>query len=624
MTFPAVRRVALSTLALAIGSTFGTPLAHAQSALDPAMAAVLVTATRSPQPAAEVLSDHVVITADEIQRSGAVSVIDLLQKQRGIEVSRNGGPGANASVFIRGADGKQNVVLVDGVRIGSSTSGAANWTALPLANIERIEIVYGPLATMYGADAIGGVVQVFTRRGAGHARVTATAGAGSDKARQFGAGIAGAAGAFSYALAAAREQDQGFSATRPASTSFNPDNDGYRRQSAGGQLAYTPASGHELGMLFLHSRLRAQYDAGASAFDARSVQDLDNVALFSRHQVGSSWRISAQAARADDVSANWANASATGYSKIETRQTSYTLLNEIAAGPGLAQLLLERREEDVISSSTRALTTGRKTDSVAASYSLRVGAHTALAGARHDDSSQYGGKLTGNLGYGYRISPALRANASAGTSFRAPTFNELYFPGFGVASNRPESGRNVEGGVAYRHGATESNAVFYRNRISDLLVNTTRCPVEPATHPSGCAYNVNRATLSGLTLGARTRFGAYEARASMDFQDPRDETTGKQLVRRARRHARFGLDYTSGPFEAGIGLQVSGKRYDDPANRNQLGGYGVVNLFASWRLAPGWTALARWNNVADKRYDLARNYATAGSQAFLGLKFESL
>jgi vitamin B12 transporter len=190
-----------------------------------------------------------------------------------------------------------------------------------------------------------------------------------------------------------------------------------------------------------------------------------------------------------------------------------------------------------------------------------------------------------------------------------------------VASNRPESGRNVEGGLVYRGGGTEANAVYYRNRISDLLVNTTRCPVEPASHPSGCAYNVNRATLSGLTLGARTRIGDFEARASMDFQDPRDETTGKQLVRRARRHARFGLDYASGPLEAGVGLQVSGKRYDDIANRNQLGGYGVVNLFAAWRFAPGWTALARWNNVADKHYELARNYATAGSKVFLGLKF---
>jgi vitamin B12 transporter len=616
MTYPAVRHVALSTLALAIGST-----AHAQSALDPAMTSVLVTATRSPQPAGEVLSDHVVISAGDILRSGAVSLIDLLQKQRGIEASRNGGPGTNASVFIRGADGKQNVVLVDGVRIGSSTSGAANWTALPLANVERIEIVYGPLATMYGADAIGGVIQIFTRRGAGPARVTAMATAGSDRARQFEAGVAGAAGAFSYAIGAARERDEGFSATRPGSSSYNSDEDGYRKQSAGGQLAYALAAGHELGLLFLHSRLRAQYDAGASAFDARSVQDLDNAAIFTRNQVGSAWRITAQAARADDASATWANASATGYSKIETRQTSYSLQNDIEAGPGLAQLLLERREEDVISSSTRALTTGRRTDSVAASYSLHLGDHTALASARHDDSSQYGGKVTGGLGYGYRLSRTLRANASAGTSFRAPTFNELYFPGFGVAGNRPESGRNVEGGLAWRDGGTEASAVYYRNRISNLLVNTPRCPVEPATHPSGCAYNVNRATLAGLTLGARSRFGAYEARASMDFQDPRDETTGKQLVRRARRHAKFGLDYSSGPLDAGIGLQLSGKRYDDAANRNLLGGYGLVNLFAAWRFAPDWSAIARWNNVADKQYDLARNYATAGSQVFLGLKF---
>ncbi|RJG14769.1 TonB-dependent receptor plug domain-containing protein [Massilia cavernae] len=617
MTFPVSRRAALSSLALAITSTF----AQAENTSQAAVTAVLVTATRAPQAAVDVLSDHIVLSSEDILRSGAGNVVDLLQKQRGIEVTRNGGPGTTASVFMRGGDSKQTVVLVDGVRIGSSTTGVANWAALPLANIDRIEIIYGPLATMYGADAIGGVVQLFTKRGAGAPAMKAAIGAGSEKARRAEAAVAGSTGGVSYAFAAAREQDDGFSSTLPASSSFNADKDGYRKESASSQLAVSLASGHEAGLLFLHSRLNAQYDAGRASYDVRTVQSLDNIALYSKHQLTPGWQLKLQASQADDKSANFSNATATGTSSIDTRQTAFSAQSDVALGAGLLQMLLERREEEVVSSSTAALTTGRTTNSAALAYSLKRDAHLATASTRIDDSSQYGSKVTGGIGYGYRITRTLRANASAGTSFRAPTFNELYFPGFGVAGNQPEHGKNVEAGLAFNDGATEATAVYYRNRITDLLVNTTPCPVEVATHPFGCAYNVNRAMLTGLSVGARTRLGDFDLRGAFDLQDPRDDTTGKQLVRRSRRHANFSVEYRTGPLVAGAGVHLSGKRFDDTANRNVLGGYGLLNLFASYRFAPDWSAIVRWNNATDKRYQLARNYATAGSQVFAGVRY---
>ncbi|MEJ7807204.1 MAG: TonB-dependent receptor plug domain-containing protein, partial [Telluria sp.] len=415
MTYPVSRRAALLPLALAITTTF----AQANNAVDPGIAAIVVTASRTPQAAADVLSDNITLTSEDIVRSGAGNLIDLLQRQRGIEVARNGGPGTNASVFMRGGDSKQTVVLIDGVRIGSSTSGIANWSALPLANIDRIEIVYGPLATMYGADAIGGVVQVFTRRGAGAPAVTAAIGAGSDKARSADASVSGGGGPFSYALTLAREQDEGYSATKPGNFSYNPDGDGYSRDSASGQLGFTLAKGHEAGLLFLHSRLDAQYDSGPSAFDARSEQTLSNVALFSKHQILPAWQLKLQVSRADDKSANFSNATARGFSSIDTRQNTYSAQSDITLGADLLQILLERREEDVLSSSTAALTRDRVTKSGALAYSLKRGAHLGTASARWDVSSQYGSVQTGGLGYGYRISNTLRANTSIGSSFRA-------------------------------------------------------------------------------------------------------------------------------------------------------------------------------------------------------------
>ena len=616
MTFPVSRRALAASLALA----FAAPCTFAQTT----PTTVVVTATRTPQLASEVLSDIVLIGPEEIARAGAGSVTDLLQRQRGIEVARNGGPGTNSSVFLRGANSNQNIVLVDGVRIGSSTSGAANWSAIPLAAIDHVEIVYGPLSTLYGADAIGGVVQIFTKKGAGAPKVSAFAGAGSDQTRAYDASVAGATGGehgINYSFSAGKEKSDGFSATRPGNFSYNPDRDGYDRESAAGQFALQLAKGHAIGLVFLHSRLDAQYDGGASAYDVRSRQKLDNLAVYAKNQFLPGWASQVQVAQAQDKSGTDSSQAASGKSRIDTKQTDLSWQNDIKVGSDTLQVLLGHRNEEVLSSSMPVLTRERSTSSLAASYSLKRDRQLASVSLRHDDSSQYGAKTTGAAAYGYRINSALRASASVGTSFRAPTFNELYYPGFGVASNKPESGRNAEGGLYFNDGKSQLSAVYYHNRLNDLLINTSRCPVEPATHPFGCAYNVNQALLEGISLAARSQFGAFNVSGTVDLQDPRDETSGKSLPRRSKKHANLAVEYGAGALTAGVELQLSGQRFDDAANKKTLGGYGLLNLFATYQVAPDWSLLLRWNNATDKQYELARNYATAGATVFAGLRY---
>lgn len=623
MTFTVLRHAALSSLALAIAAPSTAQTITANSASS-ASNAVIVTATRTPQLARDVISDTVIIGAEEIGRSGAGSITDLLQRQRGIEIARNGGPGTNSSVFIRGANSNQSLVLVDGVRIGSSTSGAANWSAIPLQAIERIEIVYGPLSTLYGADAIAGVIQIFTRKGAGTPSVSAFAGAGSDATREFDASVFGATGgehSFSYALSAGKEKSDGFSSTKPASSSFNADDDGYDRENAAGQFAFQLAKGHEAGLLFLHSRLYSQFDSGKSAYNTHSDQKLQNIGAYLRSQILPHWHSNLQIGESRDEAISDPG-TASGYSQINSKQTDINWQHDFRIGEDTLQLLFGHRKEEVLSSSTPQLGKDRTTKSVAAAYSLKRGAHLVSISARNDDSSQYGSKATGAAGYGYRIGSALRVNASVGTSFRAPTFNELYYPGYGVPDNKPEKGRNAEAGLHYDDGAMQWGAVYYRNRLEDMLVNTTPCPIkDPKTYAFGCAYNVNQATLEGLSLSASRKLGALLVSASADWQDPKDETTGKSLARRSKRHGNVALEYALGKLTAGAELQVSGPRFDDAANRNRLGGYGLLNLVASYQFAPEWSALLRWNNVADKNYEVARNYATSGSTVFAGLRY---
>jgi vitamin B12 transporter len=613
MSFPVPRQAAATSLAFACA--IAAPCAYADSIPE----TVVVTATRTPERADQVIADTTVVTRDDIARSGAGSVADLLRRQRGIEIVRNGGPGASTSVYLRGANSNQVVVLIDGVRIGSSTSGAASWNAIPLSAIDHIEIVYGPLSALYGADAIGGVVQIFARKGDGPAAFSAGIGGGTYGTRQTEAGVHGSSGgehAVSYALSAAHEESDGFSSTRPGSSSHNPDDDGYSRNSANGRIAWTLAPGHEIGAQFLKSRLRAQYDSGASSFDTRNIQDIDSYAVFLNNSIAPNWRSSLQAARSNDKLGSYTSSAASGTSRIDTRQDEFTWQNTFDIGADTLQLLLGHRKEDVLSSTSTALTRSRSTNSVAGSYDMRRGSHLLDLSVRKDHA-EYGSKTTGAIGYGYQFGKDLRASASVGTSFRAPTFNELYYPGYGLPSNKPEQGRNAELGVQYRLAGADLQANYYRNRLTDMIVTVTPCP----SRTGSCAYNVNHALLEGLTMSAETRLAGIALRANLDLQDPRDETSGKQLARRARRHASLAASHTAGQLESGVELQASGQRYDDAANAYRLGGYGLLNLYTDWHVTPDWSLLLRLDNAAGKRYELARNYATAGRSWFAALRY---
>ncbi|MDO8178365.1 MAG: TonB-dependent receptor [Undibacterium sp.] len=605
-------------ISLAVAAVFPSSFAFAEAA--EFAPTVVVTAGRQIQAAKDVLADNVVIDAEEIAKSGASGIVDLLQQQRGIEIYRNGGPGTAASVLMRGGANAQNVVLVDGVRIGSSTTGGASWSAIPLSQIERIEIVYGPLSSLYGADAMGGVIQIFTKKGGKVMTPTVSAGLGSYGMRKIDVGISGAiAENLNFALNAGHEAADGFSATKPAAGkySFNADKDGHSLDSVSGRLGWMVVKDVELGLNFLQSRLESQFDSGPG-YDDSSIQKLETLALNAKAKLANNWLSNVQLAQTADK--GYSNASY-GQSQIDTTQTSLNWQNDISIGKDVLQLVAERREEKVNATSL-AHSFSRSTNSVAASYVLKRDAHLASASARADDSSQYGQHTTGSIAYGYRLTDALRLNASYGSSFRAPTFNELYYPGYGVATNKPEQAKNAEAGVYYDDSIFQFSAVYYQNKATNLLVYTSgdKCPVSP-DYKYGCAANVNKATMSGLTMGASTQMDALSLRASLDLQDPVDNTTGKRLARRSKQHGSLAAEYTIAKAKFGIESVFSDRRFDDLANSKSLPGYALLNLYGTFDLAPNMTAIARWNNVLNKDYELAKNYSTAGSNVFLGLNY---
>ena len=582
-----------------------------------ALPPIVVTETRSPQSAQDALGDITVIDHDEIERAGPGGLAALLQRMPGVEITRNSGPAAVTGVFLRGNKPAHTVVLIDGVRVGSASTGTATVEAIPLQNIDRIEILRGPASGLYGADAVGGVIQVFTRRPGGALSANASAGYGTYDTREVSAAGSGSAGPLRFSGSASHRASRGFNAIRDtADFSFNPDRDGYVANSGSATLAVPWSKDHEISASVLRSRLDAQFDAGPD-HDDRTITTIESASLQSRDRLTSFWSSRVMLAQSTDDSL-----SRTGFGDFpfRTREHQYSWLNDLGLPVGVLTLGVERREERVRTDAGFAVTE-RNTNAVLALYQWSSGAHALQANVRNDNSDQFGARTTGGVRYGYRLSSAWRFTAAASTAFKAPTFNDLYYPGFSNPDLVPETARNVEGGITW-HGASrgaswEARAVAYRNRVRDLIV--FQCNAQFVCAPR----NVDRATLQGATLSLDVRHAGSSIAASVDIADPTDDRTRKLLPRRARVHGALTAAHEVGPVRLTLETVASTHRFDDAQNAVRLAGYGVLNVAAEWTIARAWSVLLRADNVLDRNYELASRYATGGRTVFAALRWQT-
>lgn len=550
-----------------------------------------------------------VIERDTIERSGATTVADLLSRTPGVEFSRNGGPAANTSLFLRGGDNRFTAVFIDGVRVDSQSTGGASWNALPVEQIERIEILRGPAAAVYGSDAISGVVQIFTRKGEGPATPSIGLGLGSHRTRKADIGVHGKSGALDYALSVGHEDSKGFD-TRPG-VGF-ADRDGYERTSASARLGWAVAQGHRLEASALVNDLDSQYDGFASTADDRALYDVQTLGLTWSAQWSPAYRMRLSANQGRDRYRTRPSPYLT-----DTKVDSYLWHHEYRIGAHRLTAALERRKDSLENSGPPALDASRSQNALALGYGWSDRGHTVQLNARHDDDSEFGGKTTGAASYAYAFAPGWRATVAAGTAFRAPTLYQR-FSQYGVADLKPESSRNLEAGLRYAQGNSQFGVVVFRNEVTDLI--NFGAP-GPCASSFGCYENAGKAILKGVTLSGAHRLGAVNLWGSVDFQKPLNADTDRLLARRARRHAQLGADATLGDWTVGADLKLVGERFDNAANTVRLGGYGLVSLHASRILAQDWTVLARVDNLGDKDYAVARTYATGGRMVFVGLRW---
>ena len=594
-----------------------TPLAYAAP---DTLGEIVVTATRTAQSADATLASVTVITRQDIERLQAQSLPDVLRGAAGLTISNSGGAGKATSVYLRGTNADHVLVLVDGIKVGSATDGKASFQDIPVAQIERIEIVRGPRTSLYGSEAIGGVIQIFTRKGGGvlAPSFSATVGKYGTANSTFGLSGGGEQGWFNAKL---NQQDiTGFNACngKPAPGAAGcrvaePDKDGYRNLSLGLRGGYRFDNGLTTDFNALQTSSFSKSDGSSSAGnETKAAQQVFGGSAY--FAVAEQWDVTLRGGRSQDNSDIFFNG--LHIDRFNTQRDSLTWQNDFALGADQLFTAGLDYQQDRIESRLIYTQIARSNRALFGQYQGDFGAHSLQASVRHDDNQQFGGHNTAGLGYGYAVNDTLRLTASYGTAFKAPTFNQLYYPGFGTATLRPELSRSLEAGVA-GHGAVGKWSLnAYQTDITDLIgYDAFYLPV-----------NINTARLTGLEGQLETRLADCDINGTLTLQDPRQTSgtnQGKLLNRRATEAMRIEVAHDFGAYRLATSLYAEGRRFDDLANTStkRLGGYSLLDVRAEYRVAPDWLVQGRVDNLLDKQYETAQFYNQARRGVYFTLNY---
>ncbi|GGO81454.1 TonB-dependent receptor [Marinobacterium nitratireducens] len=555
-----------------------------------ALAPVVVTATRTAQTADATLAPVTVITREEIERSSAQMLPEVLRGVPGLTLSNTGGPGKETSIFLRGTNSNHVLVLIDGIKVGSVTTGKVAIQDLPLSQVERIELVRGPRSSLYGSEAIGGVIQIFTRRGGGDLKPRASLTLGSHDTLEGSLGLSGGSDAGWFNLGLGGLDTDGFDARRDA----EPDDDGYRNQSVSLRAGRTLGERTEVEMNWLRTEADVEYDGFYN--ESESEQQVLGARL--KTMLSERWDSTLQLGRSWDESDNFSDG--VFMSRYDTRRDSASWQNDIAVGDDLLTLGLDY-QNDELDSSEAYDTRERDNRGAFGQYQFDLGAHELIAALRYDDNEQFGHQSTGSLGWGYDLDRSLRLVASYGTAFRAPSFNELYFPNYGTPDLPPEESENLEVGLQGRHAYGSWSLSLFQNDIDNLISSVL---VDPATY-SYRAASIDSARIRGLEAVYAVAYQSWSLSANLLLSDPEDRDDGSQLRRRARRVLNVDLDRRFGDLTVGGVFHAESRRPDGSVT---LAGYGTFDLRANYRLAADWTFGARVANLFDKDYETAAGY----------------
>ncbi len=567
---------------------------------------VIVTATRTATNVDQTLATSMLITRKEIEQSQSLSIADVLRTKTGIDIASNGGPGQTTSVFIRGAESDHTLIMIDGVKLNPGTIGVAAIQNIPLNMVDRIEVIMGPRSTLYGSDALGGVIQIFTRQGE-----TTEAGwrFGSFNTQELSASYHRKDGNRRIGIDLSGARTDGFAARSDAN-----DDSPYKNDSINLKLGSTFGI-TDLDFQFLGSRGQTDYyDLSLTPV----AQDYSNTvsSLVAKINASETWISKIKVSYFED---EIIQRQTTDF--LKTKRYELDWQNDIAIGSAnLVTAGVQAYQENA-----QSLSFGSGFDEDTDTVGLYVqdqfesGANQLTAGLRYTDHSSFDGKTTGELSYGYQSSQATRLIASFATGFRAPGSTDRF--GFGGNPDlKPETSESIELSARFNPSTAHRGRLsLYQNEI-DNLINFVDPDGFGGPIP-GRNENIDKTRTRGIELAYSFNKGPYVVNAGITYQDPKDLSTDKQLARRAKEKYNLVGRYVGSDFSASAELSYTGERPDSAFSDIVLDAYTLLNLSATKSFSKLINVGIRLENITDEDYQLADGFNTAGRSVFLDLRY---
>lgn len=577
---------------------------------------MIITATGTPQTVDKTLASVTIISRADIERRQAISLPEILRGVPGLIVTNSGGLGKQTSIFMRGTESDHTLVLIDGIRVGQVTSGLTAFEHLPLDQIERIEIVRGPRASLYGSDAIGGVIHIFTRRASQDLKPSLVVSGGSHGTYKVAATLSGTYQKSWFNLSLSHLNSDAFNACsgRPFGQlgaggcfTIEPDKDGYDNTAGSVRLGHEFTNGLKIEANFLQA-------VGDNAYDG----DFGNESEFVQQVLGGSikyspldfWDISLRAGRSQDQSDTFSNG--VYRSTFDTDKVHFTWQNDFSVHDDHLISLGLDFYNDSVESSTDYAETSRDNLAGFGQYQGSLANLDWVLGVRYDDNEQFGGQATGNVGLAYLLEHDIRLTASWGSAFKAPNFNELYWPNFGNPALVPEESWTSEVGINSQQLGVDWSINGYYTEIDNLI----------AVFP---VVNIDKAEIYGLEASVKTRIMDWDIASNFNYINHQNRgngaNKGKRLARRPNTTFQLDIDRQLDRFSLGSTVYVAGKRFDDVANSKRLGGYVRLDLRASIKLIEHLSIEGKVSNLLDKQYETVQFYNQDGRNFLISLRY---
>ena len=606
-------RARFDVFPLALAAAF--PGASFAQQSDTEFSDIVVTASRYAQPLSEIVSDVTVLDRRSIQLQGASNISQLLATQAGIQVSGN-------SIFLRGAESRMTALYIDGVRVeshdGQTPGGGVLWDLVPVEQIDRIEILRGAASAMYGSDAMGGVIQIFTRHGKSGFYPQAAVGIGSNNTRMASAGLRGGFEDFDYALGLSWKESDGIN-TRPDLV-HTPDTESYKKNLVQLQMGYDLNKAQRVEARFLENRVEARLAPWSNVIaDGGSFTDTTGTGFLNASSIG--------------LQSQWSNTIKTNFKLIRsvsakkdslpndyvTTLDGISLDAEYKGLGGTVTVLLDQRRDSYEAKPTAfdpRVAGNRTTNAFGLGYGAKLDKHAIQVNVRNDQDSIFGSNQTGALSYAYTISADWKVSASVGNAFRAPTLEQIYGP-YGSTQLQPETSRNSEISLDHTFEQATMKATLFRSNFENLISSSQT--LTTCSAGGFCWYNVGKASVEGFSLRGTYDWKPMHFYGATEWLNPKNDITGQTLVNRARRVITLGMETTRSDWTYGADIKDTGERFDNSDGLVILPSYTLLNIYFTKKLNKDWQWKTRLDNVADVKYQHINKLATSGATLFTSI-----